>query len=625
MRAVALTIIGSGALYAQWLAPYRAPHIPPADLEDSPRLQDLLRAGSLYLSRSDAIALAIENNLDVEYERYLPRIAGTDLLRAKGGGILRGISLSVAELPPGIGGPASPLLNVAASGTLQGTSVPSNLAVLVAIQPGQSGIDITGAAPLSLGPPVPQYDPSLTGSLIWQHQRTPENTNFTSGRAELAGSSLTGNWGLIQGFSPGTQLGASFTSLSQSTNSTISRLNPSITSTFSLNLVQPLLRGFGPSLNRRFIRIARNNQKTSDLVFRQQVIATVSGIVRLYDDLVSLTEDVRVKEQTLALADRLFQDNRVQVEQGTLAPIELTRAQAQVAAARQDLANSRGYELQQELIVKTMLTKGGADNPELRAARVVPTTPVDVPEKEPVRPVEDLIAEAFRDRPELGEARLQIQNAHIALEGSRNELLPQLDLVASGQNSSLAGQTNTLINPGTTGSGLVSSGTINGGSIGGFGTDLSQIFTGRFPTYSIGVTLVLPLRNRIAQADVARDEIQIRQWDIRNRQLENQVRLEVEASVIALAQARTAYEAAVESRMLQEQSLTIEMEKFAVGLSTTFLVLQYQSFLAQARSTEVAARNIYTKARLALDRALGRTLETYNVTIDEALRGRMGR
>jgi outer membrane protein TolC len=314
----------------------------------------------------------------------------------------------------------------------------------------------------------------------------------------------------------------------------------------------------------------------------------------------------------------------VQVEQGTLAPVELTRAAAQVSAAKQDLANSRGFELQQELIVKTMLSKNGTAAPQLRDARVIPTTPLDIPEKEPVRPVPDLVAEAFRERPELEEARLQIQNAHIALEGSKNELLPQLDFVATGQNTSLSGQPNPFANPLSPVTGL----TPVAGSpieVGGFGTDLSQIFTGRFPTYSFGVQLTLPIRNRIAQADVARDEIQIRQWDIRDRQLRNQVRLEVEGAVIALAQARASYDAAVESRVLQAQSLNIELEKYAVGLSTTFLVLQYQSFLAQARSTEVSARNVYTKARVVLDRALGKTLETYNVTIDQALRGRMGR
>jgi len=411
----------------------------------------------------------------------------------------------------------------------------------------------------------------------------------------------------------------SYNAESQRTNATNQTLNPNTTSSLSLNLVQPLLRGFGPAINRRFIRIAKNNQKTSDLVFRQQLIATVAGVIRLYDDLVSLGEDVKVKEETLALAQRLYEDSRVQVEQGTLAPVELTRARAEVAAAQQDLANSTGNLRQQELIVKTVLTRRGTADQMVHDSHLQPTTPIDIPTQEPVQVPGDLLAEAFRGRPELQEARLQIENSHISLEGSRNELLPELDLVATGQNSALAGQPNALA-PVTASGGMATA-----GPTGGVGTDLSQVFSGRYPTYSVGIQLNLPLRNRIAQADVARDEIQVRQWDVRRQQLENQIRLEVEASVIALSQARAAYDAAVQARTLQEQSLSIELEKFGVGLSTTLLVMQYQSYVAQARSTEVAARNVYAKARVALERATGSTLENNGVTVDEAMRGKVSR
>jgi outer membrane protein TolC len=218
------------------------------------------------------------------------------------------------------------------------------------------------------------------------------------------------------------------------------------------------------------------------------------------------------------------------------------------------------------------------------------------------------------------EARLQIQNSHIALEGSRNQLLPELDLVAMGYNSAMAGQPNPL--PDTS---IIPRGIPPPSSIGGFNTDLAQIFSAKFPTYSLGVQLSLPLRNRVAQADVARDEMQIKQWDIRRQQLENQIRLEVESSIVALAQARAAYDAAVEARTLQEQSLAIELEKYSVGLSTTFLVMQYQSYVAQARSTEVAARDVYAKARVQLQRATGTTLEDNAITVDEGLRGKVNR
>jgi outer membrane protein TolC len=621
LAAVATAALAQTRWFDRVATQYRAPAMPAVSFDNSPRIATLVRAGILYLSLEDAIALVIENNLDVEFERFAPPIADTDFLRASGGGTLRGISLVVAELPAGIGGPASPLLNAAASGSLPGTSVPSNLTVLSAITPGQSGIVITGAAPLSLGPPIPQFDPSLTAGLFWQRQNTPEVSISSSGNSTLSATTWNGNLGVVQGFSTGAQVNVAFTGVYNRTNAVNFRLNPFTTSSLSVNLVQPLLRGFGSAVNRRFIRIARNNRLTSDLLFREQLIATVAGAIRLYEDLVSLDEDVRVKEDTLALAERLYQDNRVQVEQGTLAPVELTRAQAQVAASQQDLANSRGFERQQELILLNVLTRRGTADSGLRDVRVRPTTPIDVPAKEPVRPVPDMVAEALRIRPEMKEARLQIDNSYIALEGSRNALLPELDLVATGLNAALAGQPKSLAElPPALSAGLVSA----GGPVGGFGESLAQIFTGTFPTYSIGVQLTLPLRNRIAQADVARDQIQIRQWDIRRQQLENQIRLEVEASVVALGQARVAYDAAVQARMLQEQSLAIEMEKYAVGLSTTFLVMQYQSFVAQARSTEVAARNIYVKARIALERAIGTILEDNGVSVDQALRGKVG-
>ena len=601
--------------YNYFTRPYLPRSMPPVNFVNSARINDLFRAGNLYLSLPDAIALALDNNLDIVFERYSVPIAATDVQRAKGGGILRGIDLLVNEAPPGIGGPITPLLNAAANGAPPSTSVPTGLEELSATVITQSGIGITGAADFSLGPPVPLFDPAIIGGVLYQHQTTPE-LNVTSGGNVVTNTTYSGDIGVQKGFSTGATGALTFNTSRLTTNASVARLSPSISSSLGFTFTQPLLRGFGIAMNRRFIRIARNNEQTSSEVFRQQVIATVSGVIRLYYDLVSLTEDVKVKESTLAQAERLREDNSVAVQQGTLAPVELTRAEAQVAAARQDLANSRGFELQQELVLKTVLTKRGTADPAIRTARVIPTTPIEIPVHEPVHLIGELMGEAMRFRPELHEARLQIENSHIALTGSRNELLPQLDIVANAQNVGLAGSPNpsaaaaTIISP---------------GFLGGFGTTLDQIANGRFPTYSIGIQLNLPIHNRIAQADAARDEMMLRQWEVRYQQLENQIRLEVEGALIALEQARTAYDAAVEARILQEQSLTIEMEKLAAGLSTTFLVLQYQSFVAQARSTEVAARGVYAKARTQLERAIGRTLEEHNIAVNEVYRNQVTR
>ena len=607
--------------YDRFAHPYQPSTVEPVSFQNSPRLDSLLRAGKLYLSLQDAISLALENNLDVELQRFTPAIAQSDTLRAKGGAsALRGVPYTVNQLPQGVGGPISPILNLPASGLTPTTSVPTNLTELSAIVPTQTSAQIA-TTPFSTGPVVPIFDPAIVGNLNWQHQTTPEANSVVVGTNALAARNLTGSLGLEKGLSLGTELGVNFNTNSQRTNSSRNQYNPYTTSNLGLNLTQPLLRGFGTGVNRRFIRIAKNNEKISDLVFNQQIIETVAGVIRLYFDLVSLIEDVGVKRQTLALAQRLYEDNREKVEQGTLAPIELVRAQAQVASARQDLANSEGFELQQELIVKTVLTRRGTADPLIREARIVSTTPIDVPAREEIRPVQDLVEQAYRNRPELDEARLQITNSHISLQGSRNALLPGLDLVGAAQNSGLGGQLNPLAQTGIGGSSFTSSG--DQPFTGGFGTALGQIFRGNYPTYGIGIQLNLPLKNRIAQGDFARDEITLRQTEIRFQQLQNQVRLEVEGALIATQRARAAYEAAVEARKLQEQSLQIEMEKYDNGLSTNFLVMQYQSYLAQARSTEVAARGVYIKARVALERAIGETLQNHNIAIDEVYRGKL--
>jgi outer membrane protein TolC len=371
-------------------------------------------------------------------------------------------------------------------------------------------------------------------------------------------------------------------------------------------VTQPLLRGFGSSLNRRFIHIANNNQKITSLLFEQQLIATVYGVTRLYTDLVALYEDVKNKEESLASSQKLFTDTKAQVEEGTLARVEMTRANASVFSSRQDLINARGLLEEQEAILKTVLTKTGNQDPEVQAARIIPTDSLGVPEKEEIRPIQDLLSEAMAHRPDLSQANLQIENSEIGLKGSRNAVLPEVDLVGVAQNNGLAGTLNPLV-PGADAS-----------LSGGYGATLDQIFTRKFPTYGIGLQVTLPIRNRIAESDLARDEIQLRQSQVRLRQLQNQARLEVEDSLIAMRRAHSSYEAAVQARVLQEESLDAEQQKFSVGASTSFFVIQYESLVAQAKSTEVAAKSAYVKARAALQRSTGAILSDNNITVESA-------
>ena len=603
---------------------YHAPAVPPAPMTNSSRIESLVRAGNLYLSLQDAIALALENNLDIEVQRYNPAIANMDLIRAKGGGTLRGIQFDVNETPLSVTTLGTPLITSPASGTIStSSSVVTNVPLSDPVTGVPTDLSVTGQFPLSQGPPIPTYDTAITGNLQYQHQNTPQTSSLQTGTGSLTGRNITGSVGLQQGFSPGTQLGVNLSQTNSNLNSIRNFYNPFNQSSLGLTITQPLLRGFGVRLNRRFIRIAKNDRKISDLVFEQQVISTVSGIINLYYDLVSLNEDVAVKRETLQEAERLYQDNKSQVEAGTLAPIEEVRAQAQVATARQDLSTSEGYVLQQELLLKMLLTKRGTADPLVRSLRIIPTDTISIPAHEQVAPVQDLIQAAVQNRPELAAADLQIENSRISLEGSRNEMLPELDVVGMVENSGLAGSVNSQYVAGGGAGGPVTG--PSSGNIGGAGTSLGQAFRATYPTYSVGIQLNLPLRNRIAASDVVRDEMQVRQTQVRAQQIANQVRLEIENSLIALDRARTALDAAAQTVELQRQSLELEQAKFDVGLSTTFLITQYQALLAQARSAQVAARSAYQKAHTALQRATGRTLSDNGVSVDEALQGRVSR
>jgi len=597
----------------RWFS-YRAPSVAPVSFANSSRVDTLIRAGQLYLSLEDAIAIALENNLDIELQRFGPGIAETDVLRAEGGGTLRGVGLTVTELPQSVTIPGTPIITSAAGGISPSSSIITTISDVYPVTGNTTSLAVNGSAstfgtPFGNGPAIPTYDPAITGQFGWQHQTTPENNPGISGSDSLVTQGFTGSAALAAGFSPGTQIGLGYTQVSQTSNATTNLLNPSTMSSIGLTVTQPLLRGFGAGLNRRFIRIAKLDRKISDLVFAEQVIATVSGVIRLYYDLVSLNEDLAVKRETLAEAERLLEDNTSQVEAGTLAPIEAVRAQAQVAAARQDLVTGEGYVLQQELLLKTVLTRRGTSDPLLREARIMATSSIVIPAADNHPPVDRMIAEARAARPEIAAAALQIEGARIYVDADRNELLPDLDLVGAAANSGLSGSANTA-NP----SGMASSSSAG-----------SQIFTAKYPTYEVGLQLNLPLRNRQAEADLVRDQMQARQFEVRRQQVENQVRLEIENALIGLDRARQALDAATQARRLQERSLALEHDKFAVGLSTTFLITQYEAFVAQARSTEVAARSAWVKAHEALERALGRTLEDNGVSIGEAMRGQVSR
>ena len=583
-----------------------------AQFDNSPRVRDLIRAGNLYLSLQDALALAIENNLDIELQRYNLRILQTELTRTRGGGTARGVNYTLLEVPVGVGGPPSPVLTnpAAANRATTGSSVSTNALALNVLGEPQTNLSIQGVIPQIAGTPVPVFDPAVVGLVNWTHQTTPQ-TNPISGTNALVSNAFTANAGIQRGFASGAQATLGFNNNRQAVNAINSAYSPYTASSLGLTVTQPLLRGFGPSLNRRFIRIAGNEQKIGTLLFQQQLLATAYGVIRVYTDFVALYEDAQVKQETAALAEKLLSDTRAQVEEGTLAQIEMTRANAQVFSTRQDLINARGLLEEQEAILKNVLTRRGNEDAAVQAARIIPTDPLVIPDRDEVRPMQDLIADALSNRADLGQARLQIENAQIGLLGARSATLPQVDLVGVMQNNGLAGSANPL------------SPNSNPTYLNGYAGALGQVLARNYPTYGVGLQVTLPLHNRIAEADLARDQLQVKQSEIRLRQLQNQIRLEVEDALIAMRRARASYEAAVQARALQQESLNAEQAKFEVGASTSFFVIQYESLLAQARSTEVAAKSSYVKAKAALQRATGSILDENRISLDAAIKGQM--
>jgi outer membrane protein len=603
-----------------FVGPYQPAKLAPFRWNSPSHIEDFVRDGRLYLSLHNAIMLAIENNLDVEIERYGMLLADTDRTRAKGGGNLRGIDYTVEQPPPGVGSITSPLLVTATAGTAAST----NASVTDLSQVTQTGSETqqtlseNGTSTFAAGPLIPLYDPVVSGEASYfrrSDQVSLIDTTTGSSGSTGSGGAPTGAQDFVsaavdyqQGFSTGTALDVYFDNASQVLYSSTSQLNPFHSPTASVTLTQPLLRGFGRGVNLRFIRIANLDQKVSQLLFKQQLLETIYGISRLYFDLVSLGENVGVKEQSLASAQRLFEDDSDQAAEGTLAPIELTRAKALLSSSRLDLIQAQGEYRQQEVILRQQLLRN-MSAPDAEFTAIIPTDRIVVPDTPSAIDVPKLTEDALANRPDLLQASLQIRADEIQAKASRNQVKPQLNAYANLQNrgSSL----NPLETPGSAGDGLA---TVPAALTQG-GERLSTIYQG-------GVQLTLPLRNRIAQADSARDAIQLRQAEGRSAKLENEIRQQVETASIALETAHQAYAAAVESVDYQQQLLQAEMDKLSVGESTNYLVVQDQAYLAQARSTEVAARSDWMKAQLSLDRALGNLLEKNDVVLKDAIEGR---
>jgi outer membrane protein len=581
--------------------PYQARTVPAVKLENSPRLDSLIRAGNLYLTAADVVALAIENNLDIEVQRYGPLLASEVLKRAQAGGALRSVGLGVAAGPQSV--------------SLQGVTVNATGAPLSA----GNGVSSGGGIVTQLGPTIPTLDPSLLFLTNFQHATSPQSNIELTGTTTLVQHTQTYEAVYSQSWDFGLTTQWTYVTNRIKTNSLFNVLNPYTSGDLDLQITQNLLNGFGRAVNTRNIRVQKNNEKVTDLQFEQQVITTVSAALNLYWDLVAFRQDLQARQRELETAQQLLADNRRQVELGALAEIEITRAEAQVYSSQQDLLVSQTNILQQETVLKNALVRGGVAAAGLSAVHVIPLDRITLPEREENTPLEKLVSEALERRTEVAQDRIDIESNKMNLVGIKNSLRPTLQAFAELTNNALSGVLTpfALANPPVAASASY--------FVGGYGNFLEQVFRRNFPNYSAGLSLNIPLRNRAAQSDYVTSQLELRQNELNLQKTESQIAVDVQNALIGLQQARARYDAALHARQLQEETANSDQRKYDLGASTPYQVMQDQRDVANSVSTEVQALANYTHARISFDEALGRTMEANHITIGEALGGRVSR
>ena len=571
--------------------------VTPAKLVNSPRLEQLVRGGNLYLNVQDVIALTLENNLDIAVQRYGPFLARENLRRAESGTILRPVDTPV------VAGPVS----VSTAG------ISTGVAGLI----GGAGISTGGGVITQVGPNPPSLDPYLAASATIGHSTTPQSNTQLTGTTSLTNSyrSIFVQYG--QQFISGTAFQVTIGDSRNFYNSGYYLLNPYQSGYLDFYFTQPLLQGLNRAVNSRDIKVARNNQKSTDLQMKLQVITTVSAVLNLYWDLVSFNDAVRIKEEALKTAQDLYEGNKKQTAIGALAGIEVTRAAASVSQSKEDLLIAQTNVQQQEIVLKNALNRNGGQNTWLDDVHIVPLDHIEIPKSDEVRPVQDLIDEALAHRDEIDQSKINLESSQIMLKGTKNALMPSLQAFADFTSHGLSGPANAILAPGA--------GIPNEYFVGGTGNALAQLFRRNFPDYSAGVSLNIPFRNRTAQADFVTDQLQVRQKELQLQRAINQVRVEVKTALIGLQQARSRYDTAVATRVLAEQTLEAEQKRFQAGVGSVALVIQSQQSLGLTQDGEVQAMANYTHAKIAFDQALGRTLDVNHISIEEAASGHVQR
>ncbi len=581
---------------------YSASEVPEPRLTNSSLLGRLIRDGKLYLSLSDAIRLALENNLDLAIARYNLPIANMDVLRTKAGGVFRGVNTGVVQGTPGggVGGFGAGAPGAGAGGTTSGA--------------GGAGAGASGLvqSTLGTGTAIASYDPVITGSVGAEHQTTPLASLDIYGTPSLQLNTGQANVGYSQALPTGTTFSVQFNNNRQTTNSPFINLSPALTSMYRVSFQQQLLAGFGLGPNLRYLRIANNNRRISDIGFKAQVVSTVTQIENIYWDLVNAYEQARVSQKSLAFAQQSFDTAKKQLQLESIPAMDLMRAEAEVSRRDQDLTVARTSLQLQELLVKNALTKS-LDDPVLETMPVVPTDRTESAAVPITQGVQDLIAQALHDRAELAQSDIDLVNRQISNKAAKNALLPSLSLVGFYGGSGLAGPLNPVYNnPGFPNTSTVPI---------DFSGSLQNTFNNSSPDYYVGLNLNIPLRNRVAKSDQYRSELEYRQAELRREQLRKQIRIEVRNAQYALEQTAARVDAARKARDLAQRTFEITQQEQTLGAGSTFQTMTAQRDLAVSELALATAMTVYEKAKVELDRATGSTLEHNGIKIEDAIAG----
>lgn len=576
---------------------YRATLVPQPNLANTPRIDSLVHDGVLELSLKNAILLSLENNLDLAIARYNIPIAEADILRTRAGGSFRGVNTGVVQNTPGggVGGFGSGASGAGAGGTSGGAGGAGS---------GASGL-VTST--LGAGTNVPSFDPLVTGTFNIEHYTQPLANQQIYGVPILQQNTAEGNVNYSQAFPTGTTFSAVFQNNRSATNSIRTYLNPTLNTYYHVALQQQLLAGFGFGPNLRYLRIAKNNQKISDQAFKLQVITTVTQIANMYWDLVAAYEDEGVKSRALDFAKQTLDSGRKQLALQAIPAMDVMKDEAEVANREQDLTIAKTALQFQELLIKNALTKN-LDDPILEAMPVHPTDSSATVDTQAATTTEDSIALALRDRIELSESDIDLENRRISRSAARNALLPTVALSAYYGGTGLAGPPNPIAHTPST------------APMDWHGA-LQNAFNNTAPDYYVGISVNVPIRNRVAKSDQYRSELETRQAELRMQQLKKQIRIEVRNAEYALEQSKARVDSARKARELAQKTFDITAKEQELGAGSNYQTLTARRDLSAAESALVAAMTAYQKAKIELDRSVGTTLDANRISIESARTG----